>query len=841
MRDLVGKRLGDFEIVHELGRGGMGIVYEARQVSLNRRVALKVLSGGLGLTAKAVQRFRREAEAAARLHHTNIVPVYATGEADGIHFYAMELIAGPSLDQVLRQLRQATQQRSATEPASAAVAKDSSSLDLEATGPYVPEASSLPSLSASSLSSDSHYFDTVARMIAEVADALDYAHQEGVIHRDLKPSNLLLAPTGRLSLNDFGLARMLEQPGMTMSGEFVGTPSYMSPEQITAGRIPLDHRTDIYSLGATLYELLTLQPPHQGQSREQVLAQIAHKEPRAPRRLRKQVPLDLETICLKCLEKDPDRRYQTAGQLAEDLRRYVNRFAISARRAGPVQRLVKWARRQPGLAAGLACAVLAVGIALAFAYRAQHEKQQRLVEQEQARVQLLDEKIRNAYLVAGSGDLEKTDEAIKEIEILGGSTGQVRLLRGMVACHRGDTQASIKELEQAVKLLPRSVAARALLAAAYDGFGQNEKSEQILEEISRLTPTSAEDYLFKGYATETIETGRGLPDLNEGLRQRDSPLGRAMRATARANRAIDTANLQDVEEALADANTARGMAPDNPLVLSASVNARTTAAYLYQEAGLLEKRTAVVQEAARDVQALEPFLDFPRPAWDAYDFCRAIGASDKALAIARRSLERTGAPSAALNCLFVLYQQGKFQEALDCLNLRRESDLAGDTMRAFVLAELPPDGPRQALQEYEQLARKYPGGHGQMMCARVLLFLGKKEQARQALQGIRLVADHLSPDGRTFAEALLQFRCGRLPEERLLAEASTSRFKRIQAHYTIGFDRLAEGDRAGAREHIQKAVGTHDFWEQIYFYSSQMFLNRLDKDPTWPPWIPVKP
>jgi hypothetical protein len=162
-------------------------------------------------------------------------------------------------------------------------------------------------------------------------------------------------------------------------------------------------------------------------------------------------------------------------------------------------------------------------------------------------------------------------------------------------------------------------------------------------------------------------------------------------------------------------------------------------------------------------------------------------------------------------------------------------------MRAFVLAELPPDGPRQALQEYEQLARKYPGGHGQMRCARVLLFLGKKEQARQALQGIRLVADHLSPDGRTFAEALLQFRCGRLPEEKLLAEASTSRFKRIQAHYTIGLYRLAEGDRAGAREHFQKAVGTHDFWEQIYFYSSQMFLSRLDKDPTWPPWIPVKP
>jgi hypothetical protein len=135
-----------------------------------------------------------------------------------------------------------------------------------------------PGLSSSSLSSDGHYFDTVARMVAEVADALEYAHQQGVIHRDIKPSNLLLSPAGRLSLNDFGLARVLEQPGMTLSGEFVGTPAYMSPEQITAGRIPLDHRTDVYSLGATLYELLTLEAPFRGRSREQILAQIVQKQ-----------------------------------------------------------------------------------------------------------------------------------------------------------------------------------------------------------------------------------------------------------------------------------------------------------------------------------------------------------------------------------------------------------------------------------------------------------------------------------------------------------------------------------------------------------------------------------
>ena len=379
--------MGDFEIGRELGRGGMGVVYEARQVSLNRTVALKVLSGGLGLTAKAVQRFRREAEAAAKLHHTNIVPVYATGEENGVHYYAMELIDGPSLDQVVRQRRLALT-GTTTQP-TGSYHGNSDPAQLAKTGPYVESSatsntgtalSTSSGLNSSMLDSGSGYFDTVARMIAEVADGLEYAHQQGVIHRDIKPSNLLLAPAGRLSINDFGLALCLEQPGMTTTGEFVGTPAYMSPEQIAAGRTPLDHRTDIYSLGATLYELLTLQPPFTGVRRDQVLAQIIHKEPQPPRKINKKVPVDLETICLKALDKDPDRRYQTAGQMAEDLRRYVNRFAIAARRAGPIERLRKWGKRHPGLAVALAGMMVAIAVAGLFAYRGWRDRQAHVAE-----------------------------------------------------------------------------------------------------------------------------------------------------------------------------------------------------------------------------------------------------------------------------------------------------------------------------------------------------------------------------------------------------------------------------------------------------------------------------
>jgi serine/threonine protein kinase len=204
------RRLGDFEIVREIGRGGMGVVYEAGQISLKRRVALKVLSGGLGLAPKAVERFRLEAETAAKLHHTNIVPVYATGEEDGTHFYAMELIDGPSIDTVIRQMRASATSGEAAATAPTVPDGVGLSPELVQTRAFVeqaPVSGSTAGLSFSSLGSGSGYFDTVARMLAEVADALDYAHRQGVVHRDMKPSNLLLSPDGRLSVNDFGLAR----------------------------------------------------------------------------------------------------------------------------------------------------------------------------------------------------------------------------------------------------------------------------------------------------------------------------------------------------------------------------------------------------------------------------------------------------------------------------------------------------------------------------------------------------------------------------------------------------------------------------------------------------------
>jgi serine/threonine protein kinase/Tfp pilus assembly protein PilF len=368
-----GKRLGDFELLRELGRGGMGVVYAARQVSLDRRVALKVLPPALGLTSQSKQRFEREARAAAKLHHTNIVPVHAVGECDGHHFYAMDLIEGQSLDHVLHQVidqgTNALMEATVTQTLAEIPPRPSTSSQEK-------EETSLSDTSAGGR----EWIDTVAKLMAEVADGLHYAHGRGVIHRDIKPANLMLSKEGRLCVTDFGLARVLQEPGITVTGSFLGTPAYMSPEQIAAGRIKVDHRTDVYSLGVVLYEMLTMQRPFPGESREEILNGVLTKEPRSPRRINAKIPVDLETICLKALEKEPDRRYATAGELASDLRQYLQHGLIAARRAGLILRTAKWTRRHP-VAATVIVAVLIVVAASVVAWRAggRGEAAQRLV------------------------------------------------------------------------------------------------------------------------------------------------------------------------------------------------------------------------------------------------------------------------------------------------------------------------------------------------------------------------------------------------------------------------------------------------------------------------------
>jgi tRNA A-37 threonylcarbamoyl transferase component Bud32 len=369
---------GDYELLEEIARGGMGVVYRARQVSLNRIVALKMILAGQLASATDVQRFRTEAEAAANLDHPNIVPIYEVGEHQGQHYFSMKLVEGGSLADHLAEFT-----------------KD-------------PKAA--------------------ARLLATVARAVHYAHQPGILHRDLKPGNILLSfsreprasPAAALArgsrlndapmVTDFGLAKRVDgHKGMTQSGAIVGTPSYMPPEQARSEKV-LTTAVDVYSLGAIFYELLTGRPPFRAETPLDTLLQVLEREPERPRQLNRRINQDLETICLKCLEKDPVRRYESAAALAADLEHWLAGEPIAARPVGAAGRLWRWCRRTPGLAlaSGTAAAALVAvaAVSLGFAIRLAQE-----MARADERTLLAERRLAENYLDRGLGSCEQGDVA----------------------------------------------------------------------------------------------------------------------------------------------------------------------------------------------------------------------------------------------------------------------------------------------------------------------------------------------------------------------------------------------------------------------------------------------
>jgi TolB-like protein/Tfp pilus assembly protein PilF len=305
---------GDYELLEQIGRGGQGVVFRARQKSLNRIVALKVINLGQWATKAHVKRFRREAEAAARLEHPSIVPIYEVGERDGSCYFSMKFVEGGQLDEVVRRAPMTIRQ--------------------------------------------------AVELIAKIARTVHYAHEHDILHRDIKPGNILLDANREPHLTDFGLARLVEsESSVTQTLDVLGTPSYMAPEQAVGNNAAVSNATDVYGLGAVLYQLLTGQPPFAGGTTYETIKLLEDTEPRPPRLLNPKVDRDLSTICLKCLEKDPKRRYSSALALAEDLEHWLKHEPIAARRVGPLVHGRKWVRRNPSIAV-MAAMLLALAVPL---------------------------------------------------------------------------------------------------------------------------------------------------------------------------------------------------------------------------------------------------------------------------------------------------------------------------------------------------------------------------------------------------------------------------------------------------------------------------------------------
>jgi len=454
------QQLGDFRILREVGKGGMGIVYEAEQVSLGRRVALKLLPRKMLLDANAKARFEREARAAAKLHHTNIVPVFGVGEQAGLPYYVMQFINGLGLDDVLDELNHMRPPDGSTitspppgvlrvsrkELSAAVLARSMISGDFQAPAPVSssaarlaaptedpaspagpesnpePQAEPAPAchresmaaaiatasgrlsdsftISSSSLrlprssrhsrgSRDSKpsYWQSVAHIGAQVADALEYAHRQGIVHRDIKPSNLLLDTRGTVWVTDFGLAKTDDQQNLTHTGDLLGTLRYMPPESFEGKSDP---RGDIYSLGLTLYELLLLQPAFQEKDRNKLIKQVTTGEPPALDRCRRDIPRDLVTIVHKAIDREPGRRYASAGDFQADLQRFLDDEPIRARPISNGERLLRWGRRHPGVAILMGVlALILVGVTVASLFAAARfdrlaQQQMQLADQEKA-------------------------------------------------------------------------------------------------------------------------------------------------------------------------------------------------------------------------------------------------------------------------------------------------------------------------------------------------------------------------------------------------------------------------------------------------------------------------
>ncbi|HZO86141.1 MAG TPA: serine/threonine-protein kinase, partial [Verrucomicrobiae bacterium] len=364
---MTGKRFGDYKLLEEIARGGMGVVYKAHQLSLERFVAIKILLFGPHATPELVKRFRIEASSAAALQHPNIVAIHEVGVFDDEHYLVMDLVDGPNL---------------------AAVVKERP----------------LPS-------------DHAARYLKRIAEAIHYAHERGILHRDLKPSNVLIDSSDQPRVTDFGLAKRLSgEASSTMSVHMLGSPAYMPPEQAGASRVKVGRYSDVYSLGAMLYHLITGRPPFAGESVADILRLVQTQEPLSPRQLNSSVPLDLETICLKCLQKEPRRRYTSAQELAEELGRVLENEPIKARPVGTIQKIWRWCGRNRALGSvgAAAIVVLLAGASVSMWQAVRARNAERAASAEAAKYEEL------------AGSLQEMIEAVRPSIALGRDTTLLR-------------------------------------------------------------------------------------------------------------------------------------------------------------------------------------------------------------------------------------------------------------------------------------------------------------------------------------------------------------------------------------------------------------------------------
>lgn len=794
-----GRPFGNYDLLEELARGGMGVVYKARQRNLSRLVALKMIRGERLAQASEVQRFRREATAAATLHHPHIVSVHEAGEVDGQYFYSMDFVEGRSLAEVVRE-------------------------------------HPLPARQA-------------ATYLKAIAEAVAYAHQRGILHRDLKPSNVLIDTHDQPHVVDFGLAKSLpgsELPALntelTQSGQVLGSPSYMAPEQAAGHGRAVDARTDVYALGAILYEMLSGRPPFQAETSLETLKLVLENEPAAPRLLNPRLPRDLETLCLKCLEKEPRRRYAGAQDLVEELGRFLENKPIVARPVSVPEKLRRWCQRKPlvaGLAGGLLLACLwnlsrtplapllgslALGLALAgwFGWRAGRSARQLRSEKVQRAIDA-------ALTAALGGDRAVAEQAIQQAEQQGAPKEWVRMLKGQIALHTLSIDAALQHFEAAVSLAPRSVAARAMLATAFVYNGQYERFAEMLGTLDQLSPETPEDYLFLGAAMVPghPDSAKPVALLEQAKQKRPTGVTFLQLALAEGFHAIDAGSWLTVQRAMDHCEWASEiLGPEYPMVLTTRLNGYNFALRLCPEG----ERAALLEKAAGAARALESTPN-PIGRMQRAFYFEILGDEEAAVEEWRQAFQRSGTGVYAFWYAIGMLGRGRSAEALETMNRMGPST---DALTAIARASLLLDQnlPEAAEQAYQQVVARL--GSLRVLGEAIPLLAGQSERVATNCARLLEVIPAQHPDYST-----LQFLAGESSRQEFLDRAAASGKLRGTAHYWIGSRCLAQGDRETAAEHFARSVETRTHW-WLGFRWSRAFLARLEADPHWPPWIGVQ-
>jgi tetratricopeptide (TPR) repeat protein len=802
--------LPGYQTLRPIGAGGRGEVWLVRDLQLQREVAVKVMKAAGTPAPHRLHSFLREPCITARLAHPSIVPVHSMGRfADDQPYYTMKFVEGQTLEKLLK--------------ARPAIASDRT---------------------------------TLLQVFARVCQALAFAHGKGVIHGDANPRNVMVGQHGEVQVTDWGEARDLTESDDQPAGAV--TWRYASPEQVSGCTAKIDRRSDVFGLGGILCAILTGKPPYVGCLKD-VKRQARKADVAGAYSRLEACRADRELIDLAraCLSPDPNDRPEDASVVEKRLTGYLASVEDRLRKAELARQRLRW------LAVGLASTLLALVAAGRFAWLAEHEKLKSLAADRKAHLAELKslaaerdrlaakqayegEKCKRAMdtalTAAMGGDLDAAEQAITEAELAGASTAQVRMLRGQIALHRGQSQEAVRHLEQAVRLLPRSVTAWGMLAAAYASLGQWDWYDKAIREMKPLTPSTPEDFLFKGYAEANLEPTRGLQTINQAfdLHPRTG-IALLLRSYVRAYVAQDTDDLKVAEGAVQDARYARDLLGDLPAALWVSGIAHLAKAGVHERRDETNQRRAELDLAGKDADALKPFTALPEAVVYRWLYFREMRREEEVLEELRLASERTHHVYVTFCYALTLYRRGGPGDVEKALGMLEEKHgTYNDRLLPFLLAERDysnrldwPEGARNAAKEFAATVQEV---FAVMDTHAVLCLLGKKEEAVKASKELQKRPVPIDILRRETLLACLRYNAADLSEEEFIRGAKGSRYDQCLAHYYVAMTKLAAGDRKGAHEHFDKVIKTGAFLWGPYDMS-WVFQARLAKDPTWPRWI----